>query len=167
MASETTDPIYWSHPHLNGQYLWASRAYYKSVQPQPGIDLATFSMRGNHLAYAATRVPQVQLRQQLFAKVPNVYFLHPAPGSSIMMMGRTSSPWVERLDPSRTSGPGSNKVPDRSAFKFFGFFCWCKKNKHPLSKLGKTFFQFSSRKPIYFVAFSLAVIYLRFKIHNR
>ena len=28
---------------------------YKSMQPQPGIDLATFSIRGNHLAYAATK----------------------------------------------------------------------------------------------------------------
>ena len=56
MASETVDPIDWSHLPPS----WAVpperlRGYYKSVQPQPGIDPATFSMRGNHPAYATTQ----------------------------------------------------------------------------------------------------------------
>ena len=56
MASETIDPIDWSHPPPS----WAVpperlRALYKSVQPLPGIDIATISMRGNNLAYAAAQ----------------------------------------------------------------------------------------------------------------
>ena len=38
-----------------GSTPWAPRAQYKSVQPLPGIDHANFSMRGNHLVYAATQ----------------------------------------------------------------------------------------------------------------
>ena len=34
---------------------WAPRSQYKSVQPLPRIDRATFRMRGNHLAYAASQ----------------------------------------------------------------------------------------------------------------
>ena len=33
----------------------APRAQYKSVQPVPGVDLATLSIWGNQLAYAATQ----------------------------------------------------------------------------------------------------------------
>ena len=43
--------IRWSHPPLPERV----HAHYKSVQPQTGIDPTTVSMRGNHLAYAATQ----------------------------------------------------------------------------------------------------------------
>ena len=43
-------------PTLMGSTPCAPRARYKSVQPVFGIDPATFSIRGNHLAYAATQV---------------------------------------------------------------------------------------------------------------
>ena len=57
MAIETVDPIDWSHPPPSWAVtpVWAPPAEYKSVQPLPGIDPATFSMRGNHLAYEATQ----------------------------------------------------------------------------------------------------------------
>ena len=61
MASETVDPIDWSHPQPHGQYPLSPRAQYKSVQHQPGIDPATFSMRSNHLAYAATQGGRVYI----------------------------------------------------------------------------------------------------------
>ena len=70
MASETVDPVDWSHPRPS----WAAppellRAQYKSVQPLPGIDLSTFSMRGNHIAYAGTQGIHVK---QLTATCVNI-----------------------------------------------------------------------------------------------
>ena len=56
MASETVDLTDWSHL---GSTSWAPGALYKSVQLSHSRDsiynLATFSMLGNHLAYAATQ----------------------------------------------------------------------------------------------------------------
>ena len=57
MASEAVDPIDWSHPHPHGQYpperLVHSINWYSLSST--GNRPCNFSMRGNHLAYAATR----------------------------------------------------------------------------------------------------------------
>ena len=42
-------------PTLMGSTYWTPRAQYKSVHPLLGIDPATYSIRGNHLEYAATQ----------------------------------------------------------------------------------------------------------------
>ena len=59
MALVTVDLIDWSHPlsswAVPRPWQYPLRLVYKTVQPQPGIDLATVSMRGNHLAYAVTQ----------------------------------------------------------------------------------------------------------------
>ena len=61
MASETVDPIDWSHPHPHGQYALSASCIYsinRCSSATAGIrscNLATFSMRGNYLAYAATQ----------------------------------------------------------------------------------------------------------------
>ena len=56
MASEVADRIEWPLTHtLMGITPWANHAQYKSVQHVPGVDLATLSIRGNHIAYAATQ----------------------------------------------------------------------------------------------------------------
>ena len=69
MALETVDLIHWPLPHtLMGSTPWAPRAQYKSVQPLPGIDPATFNMRGDHLAYAGTK----GMKSRLFTR----YVLH-------------------------------------------------------------------------------------------
>ena len=47
---------------------WAPHAQYKSVQPLPEIDPATFNMRGNHLAYAATQGIKITLASQAFSQ---------------------------------------------------------------------------------------------------
>ena len=56
MASQTVDPINWPlPPTLMGSTPCAPCVQYKLVQPWLEIDLATFSTRGNHLAYATTQ----------------------------------------------------------------------------------------------------------------
>ena len=56
MMSEMVNAIDWlSPPTLIDSTPWVPRVQYKSVLPLPGIDPATFSMRVNHLAYAATQ----------------------------------------------------------------------------------------------------------------
>ena len=60
MASETVDPIDWSHPLPDGQYPMNTSCIVKigADQPQPGFDLATLqpsACDANHLDYAATQ----------------------------------------------------------------------------------------------------------------
>ena len=54
-------------PHPHGQYPLSDSCIVKigAAQPQPGFDLATFSMRGNHLAYAATQGTDARRTRQV------------------------------------------------------------------------------------------------------
>ena len=72
MASETVDPIHWSHP----QPSWAVpperlvHSINRCSSASAGIrscNLATFSMRGNHHAYAATQ--GIRLTKQCYTDI--------------------------------------------------------------------------------------------------
>ena len=58
MTSETVGPIDWSHPPPSWAEGCLVHSIYRCSSATAGIrpcNLATFSMRGNHLAYAATQ----------------------------------------------------------------------------------------------------------------
>ena len=50
-----------------GSTPWMPRAQYKSVQASEGIDPATFSIRCNHLAYAATQGMKIAQSMNTFS----------------------------------------------------------------------------------------------------